>query len=109
VDSAYTLTADLPIIEQYNLKSQMIRAATSVALNLAEGSTGQTDAEFSRFVGLAIRSLIETAACRRILERRGYAMDVATMAEMECQGEILFSKLQALRRALDPDQKWVRE
>jgi four helix bundle protein len=40
VDLIYELGECLPRSEEYNLKSQMIRAATSVALNIAEGSTG---------------------------------------------------------------------
>jgi four helix bundle protein len=41
----YEIGNQLPRSEEYNLKSQMIRAATSVTLNIAEGSTGQTDAD----------------------------------------------------------------
>jgi len=35
--------------EIYILTSQIKRAADSVSLNLAEGSTGQSNAEFKRF------------------------------------------------------------
>ncbi|NIV33597.1 MAG: four helix bundle protein, partial [Anaerolineae bacterium] len=56
VDMVYEIAGQLPRSEEYNLKSQMIRAATSVSLNIAEGSTGQTDAEQARFLGLAVRS-----------------------------------------------------
>jgi hypothetical protein len=48
IDLTYILAAALPKFEEYNLKSQVIRAATSVALNIAEGSTGQSDPEQSR-------------------------------------------------------------
>lgn len=41
-----------------------------MALNIAEGSTGQTDAEQGRFLGLAVRSLLETVACQHIISRR---------------------------------------
>lgn len=56
----YALSESLPRFEEYNLKSQITRAATSIALNIAEGSTGQSDPEQARFLGMAIRSLIET-------------------------------------------------
>lgn len=72
IDLVYETTEQLPKSEEYNLKSQMRRAATSVALNIAEGSTGQTDAEQARFLGLAIRSLPETVACQHIISRRDY-------------------------------------
>ena len=55
VDLVYKLTKRLPKTEEYNLKSQMIRAATSVSLNIAEGSMGQTNSEQSRFLGMALR------------------------------------------------------
>ena len=41
LDIIYDIAHKLPRDEEYNLKSQLIRAATSVALNVAEGSTGQ--------------------------------------------------------------------
>jgi four helix bundle protein len=72
LDLIYAIADALPKSEVYNLKSQIIRAGTSVTLNIAEGSTGQTDAEQARFLGMAIRSLIETVACQHIINRRNY-------------------------------------
>jgi four helix bundle protein len=69
-DSIYELADKLPESERFNLKLQIIRAATSISLNIAEGSTGQSDPEQSRFLGMAIRSLIETVACQRLITRR---------------------------------------
>jgi four helix bundle protein len=66
LDPVYAISEALPREEDFNLKSQTRRAATSVALNIAEGSTRQTDAEQSRFVGHAIRSLTEVVGCLRI-------------------------------------------
>jgi len=43
IDKIYVLASRLPRNEEYNLGSQSRRAATSIALNIAEGSTGQTD------------------------------------------------------------------
>ncbi|HCB01759.1 MAG TPA: four helix bundle protein, partial [Anaerolineae bacterium] len=43
-DLIYELANKLPETEKFNLKSQIIRAATSISLNIAEGSTGQSDA-----------------------------------------------------------------
>ena len=65
IDTIYRLADDLPSSEKYNLMSQVRRAATFVSLNIAEGSTGQSDAEQHRFLGLSLRSLIETVACLR--------------------------------------------
>jgi four helix bundle protein len=78
----------------------MERAATSVVLNIAEGSTGQSDPEQSRFIAMALRSLLETVACLDIAERRGYAsaMDLQPLRD---SGHQLFVKLSALRRSLN--------
>ena len=45
IDLVYRVAKSLPRNEDYNLKSQITRAATSIALNIAEGSQGQSDAE----------------------------------------------------------------
>ena len=109
LDLVYSISEELPRHEDFNLKSQVRRAATSVALNIAEGSTGQTDAEQARFIGHAIRSLMEVVACQRIVSRRGYPTDSADTAKMEEMGLTLVRKLQAMRTALDPSRKWARE
>ena len=70
LDLIYELAENLSRSEEYNLKSQITRAATSITLNIAEGSQGQSDAEQARFLGMAIRSLIETVACHKAKRRR---------------------------------------
>jgi len=99
VDRIYEAADTLPDKERHNLRSQMIRSATSVCLNIAEGSTGQTDAEFGRFVGIAIRSCIEVIACLHLAKRRGY-IDDGIFNELYESGEKLSVKLQALRKKL---------
>ncbi len=104
IDSIYKLSENLPRSEKYNLKSQIIRAATSIALNIAEGSTGQTDAEQGRFLGMAIRSLIETVACQHIIRRRNYFSDSTLLDNAYEQSQILARKLQAFRKAISNTQ-----
>jgi four helix bundle protein len=109
IDEMYQLAARLPKSEDFNLKSQITRAATSIALNIAEGSTGQTKQEFARFIGLANRSLVETVACIRLIERRQYVQDIALLEALDGASNRLSAKLQALRRSLVPEQPWLRE
>jgi four helix bundle protein len=96
-DLIYAIAEQLPRSEEYNVKSQIIRAATSIALNIAEGSTCQTDAEQARFLSMSIRSLIETIACLRIIERRGYLNGLETLRKTDLEAERLLSRLIAFR------------
>ena len=100
VDIIYAIAGQLPRDEAYNLKSRITRAATSVALNIAEGSTGQTDAEQARFLGMAIRSLVETVACQHIINRRQYLADPEPLRQAYRFSQKLFAKLQAFRSSL---------
>ena len=109
VDLIYAIADQLPSREEYNLKSQIKRAATSVALNIAEGSTGQTDAEQARFLGMSLRSLIETVACQHLIRRRSYLNDPGILKDAYRQSQTLARKLQAMRNAVTPDQLRVRE
>lgn len=99
-DVIYDIAAQLPDIERFNLQSQIIRACTSISLNIAEGSTSQTNAQQSKFLGYSIRSLIEVIACKRHIERRNYVQNTDQMIEAEKTCDTLFMKLQAFKNAL---------
>jgi four helix bundle protein len=103
VSLTYEISEKLPGSENFNLKSQINRAATSIALNIAEGSTSQSDAEQSRFLGMSLRSLVETVACQDIIELRKYATtdDLQPAREL---GAKLFAKIQSMKRFLGQSQ-----
>ena len=101
VDKVYVLSRGLPVMERFNLQNQLERAATSIVLNIAEGSTGQSDAEQKRFLGLALRSYLETVACFDIIERQDYLTN-DSLVQVREKGHELFIKLQAFRKALRP-------
>ncbi len=61
-----------PKKEIYNLSSQILRAVDSIALNISEGSIGQSNPEFRKFIGYAIRSLAEAITCLYKAKRRNY-------------------------------------
>ena len=109
LDLVYKLAEVLPRSEEYNLKSQITRAATSIALNIAEGSQGQSDAEQARFLGMAIRSLIETVACQHIIRRRAYVQNESLLKEIYEESQLLAKKLQSFRKTLSNSQYQVRE
>ena len=99
VDAVYERSSQFPASEKYNLQTQLQRAATSIVLNIAEGSTGQSDAEQHRFLGLALRSYLETIACFDLAARRDY-LTKDELLSVRDQGHQLFIKLSAFRKAL---------
>jgi four helix bundle protein len=108
IDLIYAIAEQLPVSEQFNLRSQITRAATSVALNIAEGSTTQSDPEQARFLAIAIRSLIETVACLEIIRRRNIA-PADDLDTAYSYAEILLRKLQAFRRVISGRRATVQE
>lgn len=55
----YKLTDCFPKTEKYGLASQIQRASSSIAINIAEGCGYDTDAEFRRFLKVASGSASE--------------------------------------------------
>lgn len=64
-------TKTFPNHETFKLSSQFIRAADSIALNIAEGS-GSSDANFSRYLRMAWDSAHECVAASTKARLRGY-------------------------------------
>ena len=71
IDLVYKTCDDFPKSEKYALSSQFTRAAVSIALNIAEGSS-DTDKQFNRFLQMALDSLNECVVCATIAYRQGY-------------------------------------
>ena len=61
---------NFPKDEMFVLTSQIKRASDSISLNIAEGSTGQTNPEFRKFLGYSLRSAIEVVGCIFLAKRR---------------------------------------
>jgi len=66
------IVKSFPKDEAFILISQIKRAADSVVLNIAEGSTLQSKAEFKRFLVIADRSALEVVACLYLSIQRKY-------------------------------------
>jgi four helix bundle protein len=95
----YLLRQNMPDHERFNITNQIEKAATSIVLNIAEGSTGQSNLEQKRFLGLALRSYLETIACLDLIDQFGYLPENETRT-IRTQGHQLFIKLSAFRKAL---------
>ena len=57
--SIYKLTRSFPKEELYGITSQMRRAVTSIAANIAEGCGRSGEGEFHRFLNIAMGSAVE--------------------------------------------------
>ncbi|MFZ1072128.1 MAG: four helix bundle protein [Verrucomicrobiia bacterium] len=88
----YELTRSFPADEKFGLTSQLRRAAVSVELNLAEGSSRGSDPDFRRFVQMAIGSASEVE-CQLLLAR-----DLKFLPEARYKG--LESEVQQIKRML---------
>ena len=66
--SAYRVSRELPRVEMFGLRSQMERAAVSVAANIAEGLGRGTQGDVERFLRIAAGSAVEMAALIRIAD-----------------------------------------
>lgn len=67
----------------YNLSSQIRRAVDSIALKISEGSIGQTNPEFKKFISYSIRSLAEVVTCLHKAKRREYISEEDFMKHYE--------------------------
>lgn len=94
------MVGGFPREELFILTSQIKRASDSISLNIAEGSTGQSNKEFSRFLGIAIRSAIEVVSCLFLARKRGLIND-NKFKELYNEAEIIIKMLQALRKSIN--------
>ena len=99
IDQVYNIVSKLPDNEKFNLSSQLLRAGTSIALNIAEGSTGQSDKEQARYLTLAMRSFLETVACLDLIQRRNY-LSSDKLLGIRSTGRTLFYKITRFRKVL---------
>ncbi|MEX0683978.1 MAG: four helix bundle protein [Dehalococcoidia bacterium] len=72
VDMTYAIARRLPAEEIYGLRSQMTRAAVSVAANIAEGSTRTTSKDFANFLSTAKSSLMELETELTVARRQNF-------------------------------------
>ncbi|MCE7057208.1 four helix bundle protein [Algoriphagus sp. AGSA1] len=71
-EEVFELSKAFPKEELYSLTSQIRRAVDSIALNIAEGATGNSQAEFRKFIGYSLRSPAEVVTCLHKAKLRGY-------------------------------------
>jgi len=97
----YDVTKRFPQDERFGLTSQMRRAAISVPSNIAEGRGRGTDAELTRFCGIAYGSLMELETQAELAYRLGFLPGESLTVVMNGCAEVA-RMLNALRSSLSP-------
>ena len=72
VQECYKLTKSLPVDEKFGMISQIRRAALSVHLNIAEGSSRKSGQERKRYYEIARGSVIEIDAALDVANELAY-------------------------------------
>jgi len=86
--------------EMHNLASQINRAVDSFALNIAEGSIGQSNPEQKRFLSYSIRSVGEVVKCLYKVKARKY-IDNDAFKQQYAKDETLIAKIQTFKSKLN--------
>lgn len=87
IDFVYKTTKPFPREELYSLSDQFRRAATSICLNIAEGSGG-TKPEFTQYLKIARRSVRECIAITEVCYRQSYISGDIKKQSRTCCTEI---------------------
>tara|TARA_R110002050_G_scaffold243212_2_gene379677 strand:+ start:14104 stop:14460 length:357 start_codon:yes stop_codon:yes gene_type:complete len=91
------LTTSFPDKERFNLSSQICRASDSIALNISEGSIGQSNPKQKKFIGYSIRSLAEVVTCLFKAKRRNYISETK-FSELYNEAHHLMNMMSAFRK-----------
>jgi four helix bundle protein len=99
-NNIHLMTRSFPKEEMFSLTTQIKKAADSVALNIAEGSTGQSNPEQQRFLGYSQRSGIEVVSALYLAIKREYiTKETFDIRYDELDG--LIKKIQAFKNTLN--------
>lgn len=103
-DRVYKIVVRFPEVEKFGLTSQMIRAANSVGLNIAEGAGRDTDTGFNRFLGIAVGPIFEVASASFIALDQGYITPYQQRA-LYTEAQKLARSINSFRRTLNKKSK----
>ena len=98
--NVYALGKALRTQRHQSLASQLERAAVSIHANVAEGSARNSDAEFARFLNIALGSLRELEPLLDLSFRLGLAKRetaLALAAQADEVGKVLFGLQRTVR------------
>jgi len=99
--SVYRLTEGFPKHEFFGLVPQLRRAAVSIAANIAEGFTRQSDPEKLRFLNVARGSLEECRYYLILCRDLGYADPTEAECELDRASRLLARYAAPIRRRVE--------
>ena len=93
--SCYKISKLLPPDERFNMTQQLRRAALSVQLNIAEGSSRKSEIERRRFYEISRGSIVEVDTVLDLAEELGYIKkeEVAETGELILKTFKMISKM----------------
>lgn len=104
IKQIYELASVLPRQEQFEIASQLRRAAVSILLNLAEGSMKKSDAELNRFIMISAGSIGEIVAILDICLDHDY-IGASLHQEYMVKCESIIKQLYGFSRKLKTQNK----
>lgn len=100
----YLVTSSFPASERYGLCGQLSRATVSIGSNIAEGAAKSSDAEFRRFLGIAMNSASEVDYQLLLSKDLGF-IDEETQARLTSDVQDVKRMLGGLVRRLSTQEK----
>ncbi|WP_127523627.1 four helix bundle protein [Mesorhizobium sp. Z1-4] len=98
--NCYDATKTYPAAEMYGLTSQIRRAATSVAANIAEGYGRENRGSYLQFLRIAQGSLKELETHLIVSQKLGF-LDASTEEKLLIETEDIGKMLRALIRSIE--------
>lgn len=99
IEEIYNIAKSLPKFEMYILGSQMVRAAISIAANIAEGWGRNFKGELNRFFGIAYGSALELEThlliCRKQYEKIDFTKAFALLTEVQKMLSVFILKVKS--------------
>ena len=95
----YNLTKNFPKEEMYGLTSQIRRASSSIPTNISEGCGRDSDAEFNRFLTIALGSASESEYLLILSKELNY-IDTSSFEKLISDINIIKQKTYSLKQKL---------
>jgi four helix bundle protein len=98
-DLVYNHTRHFPADERFGLTNQMRRGAVSISSNIAEGTSRVSQADFARFIEIAMGSVFEVVS-QAFVGRRQDFLNQESFRALYTAAEEIESVLSGLRKSL---------